>query len=610
MKRFLEVSGALLLLLLSAGCGDMIVTDIRTAHVRIIAPASGMQTAGEQVAFSWEPLEGAEQYRLTVVSPSFAAAERYAVDTLTAGYAFFAELPDGDYQWQVAAINSEYRNTPLAYSFRVQTQRDLGGERVAILAPAAGMTTDQKTIAFSWEPMVGASGYRVVVVTPDFDQAVGFAADTTLQGTSFSTEFATGAYQWRIEAFNAAFRSEPQTGSFRVQTERDISAGVPIAVSPLNGTETDRSNVLFSWNPLSGARRYRLTVASPSIATPQWLVVDSLLEETSHMLELPDGLYEWRIRALNDAFESEPDTHAFRVRSEKDLTKEQVSIVAPAAGAALSRSETVFSWNPLPGAEQYRLTVASPSFEQMEWLAADVTRPETQCTLELPDGAYQWRIRAINESSQTDPLTHSFRVQTGTDISGRSITVIAPVDGMETDRKEVAFSWEPLPGAERYRLTVVSPSFAQAEWLAEDIVLEETLYRLPLTEGSYQWRIRALNETSQTRAQTYSFRIKPAGDISGQSVTILAPASGVELTAGMVSFHWEPLPGADHYRVVIATPSFEQVQQIVCDETTADTRLQVDLSAGTYQWRIEAMNDNFQSLRRTVPFTVVPAPVP
>jgi predicted phage tail protein len=606
MKRLLLFGLTILL----TACGDMIVTDISTDQVRIIAPAGGTQTNLPQVAFSWEPLEGAEEYRLTVVSPSFAAAERYAVDTLTGAYTFSAELPDGDYQWRVMAINSEYRNNPQAHSFRVQTRRDLSGERVTTLAPAQGMTTAHKTVAFSWEPLAGATGYRVVVVTPDFEQATGFAADTTLQGTSFSAEFANGLYQWQIEAFNAAFRSKTQTGSFRVQTEKDISRERITAISPLNETETNRSEVLFSWDPLVGAERYRLTVASPSFERMEWLAADETLTETLYRLELPDGRYEWRIQALNDAFETEPGTQTFRVRREKDLSKEQVSIVAPAAGSTLSRHEAVFSWDPLAGADRYRLTVASPSFERMEWLAADETLTETQYRLELPDGRYEWRIQALNGSSQTTPASYSFQVETGLDISGRRITVIAPADGVEILRKEVAFSWEPVEGAERYRLTVASPSFARAEWLAEDIVLEETLYRLSLPEGDYQWRIRAINATSQTQAQTCSFRVKPDGDIGGQSVAILAPASGVELTAGTISFNWEPLAGADHYRVVVATPSFAQVQQIVCDQTIATTSLSVDLPVGAYEWRIEALNDNFQSLRRIVPFTVVPVPVP
>ena len=596
----------LILLLLLVACGDMIVTDISIKHVRVIAPAPGMQTDKTDVAFSWEPLTGAEQYRLTVVSPTFEAATRYVVDTLMETVSFAAELADGDYQWRVQAINSEYRNKPQAYSFRVQTERDISDGVIRVIAPGEGMVSGKRDVAFSWEPLAGATQYRVVVVTPSFERAAGFAVDTLLEKTSFSTELTSGAYEWRIQALNSVFTTAAQTYAFRIQTEKDITREIVTVISPQSKAEIVKPEVNFSWNPVDGANHYRLLVASPSFAAMEWLAADRVMEETLFKQELPDGPYEWQVQALNDEFKTVSAIHPFRVRTEKDLSGQKMTVIAPATGSVINQTEVLFSWNAVEGATAYRLQIVSPSFDKMQGLIEDKEVEETVYRVQLGDGEYQWRVYALNAGSQTNPVTTSFRVQTKKDISRDRLTVIAPANGALLSRPEVTFSWESLAGADGYRLMVASPSFAQAQWMADDVTVTGTSHQVTLPAGTYQWRIQAFNDTYRTAAQTYSLRIRDGNDISDRSVTVLAPASGVQLPAGEVVFQWETLAGADRYRVLIAKPGFDQVQQIVHDETTTGTRMTVTLPTGEYQWRIEGLNNNYQSLRQIRSIKIVP----
>ncbi|AWX45705.1 hypothetical protein HME9304_02732 [Flagellimonas maritima] len=91
-------------------------------------------------------------------------------------------------------------------------------------------------------------------------------------------------------------------------------------------------------------------------------------------------------------------------------------------------------------------------------------------------------------------------------------------------------------------------------------------------------------------------------DISGQTVTILAPMDDSILTTNTVGFHWEIVEDATSYNVQIATPNFENAIQLVLDSVVAvdtlgqvTTRIDKNLKNGTYQWRIKAFNSGFKT---------------
>ncbi len=58
-----------------------------------------------------------------------------------------------------------------------------------------------------------------------------------------------------------------------------------------------------------------------------------------------------------------------------------------------------------------------------------------------------------------------------TKISGKEVSVVAPLDGSEVAEGPVSFLWNTLDGAERYRVTIVSPSFESASIAVRDTVM-------------------------------------------------------------------------------------------------------------------------------------------
>lgn len=93
-------------------------------------------------------------------------------------------------------------------------------------------------------------------------------------------------------------------------------------------------------------------------------------------------------------------------------------------------------------------------------------------------------------------------------------------------------------------------------------------------------------------------------DISNQTVVILAPTEGVQLTVGDATFNWQVLENATSYTIQIATPDFTNASQILLNTSTTDNSATAALTAGSYQWRVSASNSEYTTGYTTINFTV------
>ena len=90
------------------------------------------------------------------------------------------------------------------------------------------------------------------------------------------------------------------------------------------------------------------------------------------------------------------------------------------------------------------------------------------------------------------------------------ITVLTPLDSSRVKTDEPLFWWDSVPGAVKYQIQVVSPSFAHMETLVKDTLVKSTKLRIHLEPGSYQWRIRALDEDRHSDFYTYTLFVNPS----------------------------------------------------------------------------------------------------
>lgn len=93
-------------------------------------------------------------------------------------------------------------------------------------------------------------------------------------------------------------------------------------------------------------------------------------------------------------------------------------------------------------------------------------------------------------------------------------------------------------------------------------------------------------------------------DLSEKEVVLLAPSNESVISLDTISFDWQKVNEATFYTFQVASPSFENLNQIVVDSITSSLHLKISLNKGSYEWRIKASNSEFETLYSTNSFIV------
>lgn len=97
----------------------------------------------------------------------------------------------------------------------------------------------------------------------------------------------------------------------------------------------------------------------------------------------------------------------------EDISKEKISIIAPAHNSTVAIGGITFSWFPLSNDVQYHLQIVTPSFLNAVQLVEDTLLTQTSYSVELSRGSYEWRVKAINSEYETVYQTQCLNVING-----------------------------------------------------------------------------------------------------------------------------------------------------------------------------------------------------
>ncbi len=195
----------------------------------------------------------------------------------------------------------------------------------------------------------------------------------------------------------------------------DISQETVTMLAPLEGAHLSSTTVTFSWNTVEEADEYKLQIASPNFEAATEIVEDTTVTVISFSEALEAGDYQWRIRAENSVYESAYTTQSFTVleTDDEDISSEDVILLAPADGLVFDETDTInFSWETLLYADSYTIQIATPDFENaIEIIENESVTVDTFSISSLDANDYEWRVRAENDTYQTEYTTQSFTVE-------------------------------------------------------------------------------------------------------------------------------------------------------------------------------------------------------
>ncbi len=101
----------------------------------------------------------------------------------------------------------------------------------------------------------------------------------------------------------------------------DISNESTEIIAPKDGTTVGSDTVNFTWNEVFEAEAYAVQIATPSfvdaaqIVLDSVIVVDSTFTGTKLKIKLDNSGYEWRVKAMNSAYETPYSNSTFTVNS-------------------------------------------------------------------------------------------------------------------------------------------------------------------------------------------------------------------------------------------------------------------------------------------------------
>lgn len=192
------------------------------------------------------------------------------------------------------------------------------------------------------------------------------------------------------------------------------------------------------------------------------------------------------------------------------------------------------------------------------------------------------------------------------------MVLIAPADNTVSREYVQTFSWEPVDGALKYQIQIVSNTFEFPTLMLVDSSVTNNNFIYSLKPGTYQWRVRALNGSSKSPYVIRNLAIDTAS-MKDQQVRLTAPANGLLTNSGLVTFKWQVLFGAKNYRLQVDTAGFTG-SNLVLDQLVATNEYNFNLTKDAiYQWRVRAENDTAvsqYSLTQTITIDRTPPAAP
>ena len=378
----------------------------------LLAPADGVLTATNPVAFSWTDVwdaNGIADYRIEVDdSAAFAAPLEYASTRTTASAT--VGLLSGTHFWRVYARDTAGNVSAWspARSFVLDTTPP---STPSPLLPADGAAFLTGRADLDWTDSgdtSGIAGYDAQVA-PDstFGSAIEWSGTTA--GSAVTTApLSSGLHYWRVRARDNAGNVSPWSAvrSFTMQDPPTTPAGL----LPTDGSATSASSVLLDWTNStqeSGIDRYDVQVdATIAFAAPVFVGTPTASQATT--TPLADGTWFWRARARS--FSGLLSAWSPTLRFTVDTARPPAPVlVTPADGTVVGTATPTLDWTDVTDATgvTYEVEVDTdanffaPLSYSRSWLAVSQDTASW-----LGDGVTRWwRVRAMDAAGNTSDWT-------------------------------------------------------------------------------------------------------------------------------------------------------------------------------------------------------------
>ncbi|HAT66219.1 MAG TPA: hypothetical protein DCS66_16755 [Flavobacteriaceae bacterium] len=228
-----------------------------------------------------------------MASPNFDTTAQLLLNTEDSVTVAQLQLNVGEYQWRVRAKNSGYHTPYTTASFKVVPVENFSDNTVILNTPEDNIITNIALQTLEWQPIDGATLYRVQVV-----ENGSVTQELATSETSLDITFSEGESQWQVRSENGIENTFYFSRSILV----DITApNSPQLTAPTDEEELSSGDVSFEWirDFLEGSVEFDSIYVYRDINLTDLVVKE---EATSpYNATLTNDTYYWFVKGFDEA---------------------------------------------------------------------------------------------------------------------------------------------------------------------------------------------------------------------------------------------------------------------------------------------------------------------
>lgn len=219
---------------------------------------------------------------------------------------------------------------------------------------------------------------------------------------------------------------------------------------------------------------------------------------------------------------------------DKDLSNTKLNLIAPNDGLVSTKSTVTFLWDEVEDADSYKLQILSPSVDTILSIPLDIELTINKHEFTLNPGKYNWRVKALNSSSETEWVVRKLTILDNPDLTDATVILNSPSEQSAFGNGKIKFRWTKLPNANSYRVIVKKDT-----WSGDLVFQSETVFDTitnTLTEGQFIWGVVGINDISESQPQKKTFFI----DFTAPQKPVLqTPANGLKIIGSTANLSWQ-----------------------------------------------------------------------
>ncbi len=276
-------------------CEEIVLEkDISEKTIELIAPVNNAQFLSTGISFTWNNVTDATHYQLQIARPNFDNPLQIVLDTTIVNTSFTQQLPLGQYEWRVRAINSGYNTTYSKRLFTILSNDEFENNLVQLISPSANLITNNTSQNLNWQEIIGATNYEIQII--DSNNSV--ILNQNIVNPSYLFTFPEGSFQWKVRASNG---SNFTLFSMRNLLVDSTPPNTPLLTTPSNNSIASAGSISFHWNrtPILGSPE------KDSIYIYTNANLTTLLQKNEspspYNTNLTSGTYYWRVKSFDSA---------------------------------------------------------------------------------------------------------------------------------------------------------------------------------------------------------------------------------------------------------------------------------------------------------------------